>query len=391
MSVQIKVPTLGESITEATVGKWLKKEGDSFQIDEPLVEIETEKITLEVSAPSAGVLKKIEVHEGKDVAVGGVLGLITESLDQQNLSKQDNDIKLNENYESNNKKILTPSVKKIVDENNIDVSKIPLSREDGRITKGDVINFLNKDKSILENPGDHKNKKQPEEIVRMSKIRQTIAARLKEAQNTAAILTTFNEVDMSEIIKIRELKKSSFLDQYGIKLGYMSFFVKAVLSALKDFPAINAEIRNDNIIYKNYYNIGIAVGTENGLVVPVIKDADKLNFGETEKIISELASKAREGRLTIDDLSNGTFTISNGGVYGSMLSTPIINNPQSGILGMHNIQKRAVVFDDQIVIKSMMYLALSYDHRLVDGRESVSFLVSVKNLLENPSKIVLGI
>ena len=399
MSTELIVPTLGESITEATVSKWLKKIGEPFEIDEPLVEIETDKITVEVPAPSAGVLSKIKVKEGKDVSIGGVLGIISESdgttppkekkQSQTKVVKEDTTkTKPDPNNQSNLKKDskLSPSVKKILEENNLDSSKVNSSREDGRLTKADVMEHLN-------NPSKNNNKTtaEREKIVPMSKIRRTIATRLKEAQNTAAILTTFNEVDMSEIIKVREVKKEDFMERYGIKLGFMSFFVKASVMALQEFSAVNAEIRDENIIYKNHFDIGIAVGTEKGLVVPVLKNADKMTFGDIEKQIVELSTKAKEGTLTMDDLSGGTFTISNGGVYGSMLSTPIINYPQSGILGMHNIIKRAVVVDDEIVIRPMMYLAFSYDHRIIDGKESVGFLVKLKELLESPSAIVLGI
>jgi len=399
MSTELIVPTLGESITEATVSKWLKKIGEPFEIDEPLVEIETDKITVEIPAPSAGVLSKIKVKEGKDVSIGGVLGIISESngttppkekkQSQTKVVKEDTTkTKPDPNNQSNLKKDskLSPSVKKILEENNLDSSKVNSSREDGRLTKADVMEHLN-------NPSKN-NKKSTmgkEEIVPMSKIRRTIATRLKEAQNTAAILTTFNEVDMSEIIKVREAKKEDFMERYGVKLGFMSFFVKASVMALQEFSAVNAEIRDENIIYKNHYDIGIAVGTEKGLVVPVLKNADKMTFGDIEKQINELSSRAKKGTLTMDDLSGGTFTISNGGVYGSMLSTPIINRPQSGILGMHNILKRAVVVEDEIVIRPMMYLAFSYDHRIIDGKESVGFLVKIKELLENPSSIILGI
>jgi 2-oxoglutarate dehydrogenase E2 component (dihydrolipoamide succinyltransferase) len=399
MSTELIVPTLGESITEATVSKWLKKIGEPFEIDEPLVEIETDKITVEVPAPSAGVLSKIKVKEGKDVSIGGVLGIISESKgttppkekkqSQTKVVKEDTTkTKPDLNNQSNLKKDskLSPSVKKILEENNLDSSKVNSSREDGRLTKADVMEHLN-------NPSTN-NKKSTvgkEEIVPMSKIRRTIAIRLKEAQNTAAILTTFNEVDMSEIIKVREAKKEDFMERYGVKLGFMSFFVKASVMALQEFSAVNAEIRDENIVYKNHFDIGIAVGTEKGLVVPVLINADKMTFGDIEKQIVELSSKAKKGTLTMDDLSGGTFTISNGGVYGSMLSTPIINRPQSGILGMHNILKRAVVVEDEIVIRPMMYLAFSYDHRIIDGKESVGFLIKIKELLENPSAIVLGI
>ena len=398
--MELIVPTLGESITEATVSKWLKKVGDSFDADEPLVEIETDKITVEVPAPSAGSITEIKVEEGVDVNIGGVLALLGDQKTSNTPSTSKNvpkketvieekkDEKPSKEVETSpvggNQK-LSPSVQKMIAENDLSPDKIPSSRTDGRLTKGDVFNFMS-------NPSKKtSSSKEREEVVRMSKIRKTIATRLKESQNTAAILTTFNEVDMSEIMKVRESKKEDFVERYGVKLGFMSFFVKAVVSSLEEFPAVNAEIREENIIYKNHFDIGIAVGTEKGLVVPVLKDADTMTFGDIEKNIVELSTKAKEGSLTMDDLTGGTFTISNGGVYGSMLSTPIINRPQSGILGMHNIQKRAVVVDDEIVIRPMMYLAFSYDHRIIDGKESVGFLVSIKNLLENPSKLILGV
>ena len=398
--MELIVPTLGESITEATVSKWLKKVGDSFDADEPLVEIETDKITVEVPAPSAGSITEIKVEEGVDVNIGGVLALLGDQKTSNSSSaskdatkkeaviEEIKEEKLNKEVEiapvGNNAK-LSPSVQKLIAENDLSVDKIPSSRTDGRLTKGDVFSFMNNPNSKSSSS------KEREEVVKMSKIRKTIATRLKESQNTAAILTTFNEVDMSEIMKVRESKKEDFVERYGVKLGFMSFFVKAVVSSLQEFPAVNAEIREENIIYKNHFDIGIAVGTEKGLVVPVLKDADTMTFGDIEKNIVELSTKAKEGSLTMDDLTGGTFTISNGGVYGSMLSTPIINRPQSGILGMHNIQKRAVVVDDKIVIRPMMYLAFSYDHRIIDGKESVGFLVSIKNLLENPSKLILGV
>ena len=399
MSIELIVPTLGESITEATVSKWLKKVGESFEADEPLVEIETDKITVEVSAPSAGVLSEITVQEGKDVNIGGVLGIIGDATEitssKEHNSSEPKVVKeegketktkstKNVNLESNTK--LSPSVKKILEENNLNASQIKASRDDGRLVKADVMEHL---KNPLKNT--KKSNEGREEIVPMSKIRRTIATRLKEAQNTAAILTTFNEVDMSEIMKVREAKKEDFMERYDVKLGFMSFFVKASVTALQEYSAVNAEIRDDNIVYKNHFDIGIAVGTEKGLVVPVLKNADDMTFGEIEKQIVALSSKAKKGTLTMDDLSGGTFTISNGGVYGSMLSTPIINRPQSGILGMHNILKRAVVVDDEIVIRPMMYLAFSYDHRIIDGKESVGFLIKMKELLENPSSIILGI
>ena len=287
------------------------------------------------------------------------------------------------NKNENNK--LSPSVKKLIEENHLSANQILPTRSDGRLTKEDVMNFIKTSSSSLQSS------KEREEIVKMSKIRKTIATRLKESQNTAAILTTFNEVDMSEITKVRESKKEDFLERYNVKLGIMSFFVKAVVQSLQEFPAVNAEIRDENIIYKNHFDIGIAVGTEKGLVVPVLKNADTMSFGDIEQKIVELSTKAKDGSLTMEDLTGGTFTISNGGIYGSMLSTPIINRPQSGILGIHNIQKRAVVIDDEIVIRPMMYLAFSYDHRIIDGKESVGFLVSIKQLLENPSQLILGV
>ena len=398
MTVELIVPTLGESITEATVSKWLKKVGEPFNVDEPLVEIETDKITVEVPAPQAGSLSEIKAKEGTDIQIGGILGIIGDSNGSKKIQTNETknvepkkekiveqniweDKKINQN---NNK--LSPSVKKMLEENHLDASSVKTQRDDGRITKEDILNHLEEKNTLKkQKPTDR------EEIVPMSKIRQTIATRLKESQNTAAILTTFNEVDMSAIIEIREKKNDDFKERYGVKLGFMSFFVKAVVMSLQEFPAVNAEIRENNIVYKNHFDIGIAVGTEKGLVVPVLTNADEMTFGDIEQKIVELSDKAKEGSLTMDDLSGGTFTISNGGVYGSMLSTPIINRPQSGILGMHNIQKRAVVVDDEIVARPMMYLAFSYDHRIIDGKESVGFLVKIKSLLENPSKIVLGI
>ncbi len=396
MSTELIVPTLGESITEATVSKWLIKIGDNFEADQPLVEIETDKITVEVPAPYAGSLKEIKVKEGADINIGGILGILDESKGQKarstNIKEQNNqaipniktETKENHQVDANSNKS-SPSARKMAEENNINIQDIKSSRSDGRINKEDVVKHINSSGK------DSRISSEREEIVKMSKIRQTISKRLKEAQNTAAILTTFNEVDMSQIMEIRNSKNKDFQERYEVKLGLMSFFVKAVTESLKEFPAVNAEIKDENIIYKNHFDIGIAVGTEKGLVVPVLKDADTMNFGQIEKSIIDLSTKAKDGKLSMDDLSGGTFTISNGGVYGSMLSTPIINRPQSGILGMHNIQKRAVVVDDEIVIRPMMYVALSYDHRIIDGKESVGFLVSIKKLLENPSQLVLGI
>jgi len=405
MSAELKVPTLGESITEATVSKWLKKIGEPFDVDEPLVEIETDKITVEVPAPQAGSLSEIKVKEGSDINIGGVLGIIADSNDSGKI-KSDQIKKSKQNEKKDSEKNITvseqgvkesittsneitklsPSVKKMIEENNLDANSISTKRDDGRLTKEDILIHLEGKSSVKKQKTAER-----EEVVKMSKIRQTIAMRLKDSQNTAAILTTFNEVDMSGIIEIREKKNDDFKDRYGVKLGFMSFFVKAVVMSLQEFPAVNAEIRKNNIVFKNHFDIGIAVGTEKGLVVPVLKNADDMTFGDIEKTIVELSTKAKEGSLTMDDLTGGTFTISNGGVYGSMLSTPIINRPQSGILGMHNIQKRAIVIEDEIVIRPMMYLAFSYDHRIIDGKESVGFLVNIKTLLENPSKILLGI
>ena len=396
MSTELIVPTLGESITEATVSKWLINIGDSFEADQPLVEIETDKITVEVPAPHAGSLKEIKVKEGTDINIGGILGILDESkgdkLSSPKIKKQNNEVKPNIEKEKKenpqvdaNSNKSSPSARKMAKENNISIQDIKSSRFDGRINKEDVVKHINSSGK------DSRTSSEREEIVKMSKIRQTISKRLKEAQNTAAILTTFNEVDMSQIMEIRNSKNKEFQERYEVKLGFMSFFVKAVTESLKEFPAVNAEIKDENIIYKNHFDIGIAVGTEKGLVVPVLKDADTMNFGQIEKSIIDLSTKAKDGTLSMDDLSGGTFTISNGGVYGSMLSTPIINRPQSGILGMHNIQKRAVVVDDEIVIRPMMYVALSYDHRIIDGKESVGFLVKVKELLEDPSELVLGI
>ena len=372
MSTELIVPTLGESITEATVSKWLINIGDSFEADQPLVEIETDKITVEVPAPHAGSLKEIKVKEGTDINIGGILGILDESKGEKlgsiKIKEQHNEVKPNIDKEKKenlqvdaNFNKSSPSARKMAEENNISIQDIKSSRSDGRINKEDVLKHINSSGK------DARASSEREEIVKMSKIRQTITKRLKEAQNTAAILTTFNEVDMSQIMEIRNSKNKEFQERYEVKLGFMSFFVKAVTESLKEFPAVNAEIKDENIIYKNHFDIGIAVGTEKGLVVPVLKDADTMNFGQIEKSIIELSTKAKDGTLSMDDLSGGTFTISNGGVYGSMLSTPIINRPQSGILGMHNIQKRAVVVDDEIVIRPIMYLALSYDHRIIDG------------------------
>ena len=412
MSVEIKVPSLGESVVEATVAKWYKNEGDSVSVDEPLLELETDKVTLEVPSPSNGCIQKINAEEGSTVEVGAILGSIDENASIEQKVKQSEpvneksvttpekiileEIKSPPKEEmpiqidnSNNQK-LSPAVRKIAAEKNININTVTSSREDGRITKSDVINYQNIEKQ--ENtPQTIRQTDKREERVPMSRLRQTIAKRLKDAQNNAAMLTTFNEVDMSELIKTRNDHKSEFEKKYGVKLGFMSFFVKACITALRDIPEVNAEIENNDVIYKNFYNIGVAVGTDQGLVVPVVKDADKKSLVEVEKEIYQLGQKARSGQLSIEDMQGGTFTISNGGVYGSLMSTPILNPPQSGILGMHKIEERPIAIDGEITIRPMMYLALSYDHRIVDGKGAVTFLVRVKEGLEDPSRLLLGV
>ena len=412
MSVEIKVPSLGESVVEATVAKWYKNEGDSVSVDEPLLELETDKVTLEVPSPSNGCIQKINAEEGSTVEVGAILGSIDENASIEQKVKQSEPVNeksvttpekiIPEEVKSptkeeipiqidnlNNQK-LSPAVRKIAAEKNININTVTSSREDGRITKSDVINYQNIEKQ--ENtPQKIRQTDKREERVPMSRLRQTIAKRLKDAQNNAAMLTTFNEVDMSELIKTRNDHKSEFEKKYGVKLGFMSFFVKACITALRDIPEVNAEIENNDVIYKNFYNIGVAVGTDQGLVVPVVKDADKKSLVEVEKEIYQLGQKARSGQLSIEDMQGGTFTISNGGVYGSLMSTPILNPPQSGILGMHKIEERPIAIDGEIKIRPMMYLALSYDHRIVDGKGAVTFLVRVKEGLEDPSRLLLGV
>ena len=428
MSEKILVPVLGESITEATVSKWLKNEGDPVEADEPLVELETDKVNLEVPSPVSGVLTKINSKNGSVVEVGADLGSVSES---ENKSKENQEIKkiqptvkvdkdnlideddkneemevFQENVEEEKPLVLTeevkplkvevetkidetlsPAVRKIVTENKIDISSVKGSGKDGRVLKGDLINLM----GVNPPPSERKIKYGQEERIKMTRLRQTIAKRLKQAQDNAALLTTFNEVDMSNVMAMRKENQDDFQNRYGVKLGFMSFFVKASIVALKNFPAINAEIEGDTIVYKNYYNISFAVGTEKGLVVPVLKNADELSFADIEKNIKEISEKAKNGKLTIEDLQGGTFTISNGGVYGSMLSTPILNLPQSGVLGMHNIVDRPHIVDGEIKIRPIMYLALSYDHRIIDGKESVSFLKMIKENLENPRRLFLDI
>ena len=433
MSEKILVPTLGESITEATVAKWLKNEGDNVQADEPIVELETDKVNLEVPSPINGVLSEINSKDGSIVEVGALLGSISSNnvqfdkkkdiqLKQEsnvvNLETEKKVPKIFEEKENTTKtpeeplifeeepliltneikkeesdlivksnQILSPAVRKIATENNIDIEKVKGSGKDGRILKGDLINMM----GVSPKPSERKIKHGQEERIKMTRLRQTIAKRLKQAQENAALLTTFNEVDMTNIMEMRKENQEDFQNRYGIKLGFMSFFVKACVAALKTFPSVNAEVEEDEIIYKNYYNISFAVGTEKGLVVPVLRDADELSFADIEKKIKTISEKARDGKLAIEDLQGGTFTISNGGVYGSMLSTPILNLPQSGVLGMHNIVERPMVVDGEIKIRPIMYLALSYDHRIIDGKESVSFLKMVKENLEDPRRLFLNI
>ena len=412
MTIEIKVPSLGESVVEATVAKWYKKEGDAVALDEPLLELETDKVTLEVPAPSNGQIEKISASEGSTVEVGAILGLIDENASAQDQVKKPKSVSKEPESipeEKTTKQVdtvsmpeitiqnevldipkLSPAVRKISAEKNIDINNLVSSREDGRITKADVLNTQNVEK-LDTKPQLTKELDEREERVPMSRLRQTIAKRLKDAQNNAAMLTTFNEVDMGELIKTRNDHKAEFEKKYGIKLGFMSFFVKACITALRDIPEVNAEIEETDVIYKNFYNIGVAVGTDQGLVVPVVKNADQKSLVEIEKEIYQLGQKARSGQLSIDEMQGGTFTISNGGVYGSLMSTPILNPPQSGILGMHKIEERPIVISGEIVARPMMYLALSYDHRIVDGKGAVTFLVRVKESLEDPSRILLGV
>ena len=427
MSEKILVPVLGESITEATISKWLKNEGDVVEADEPIVELETDKVNLEVPSPVSGVLTKINSKDGSSVEVGALLGLVSENgggnLEKTKIKKiepkieENNVIKLEtqkdepeifdkkeevdekplvltneiqKEEKSQNLKTdqsLSPAVRKIVSEKKIDIKSIKGSGKDGRILKSDLINLM----GVNPPPLERKVKHGQEERIKMTRLRQTIAKRLKQAQENAALLTTFNEVDMTNVMEMRKENQEDFKNRYSIKLGFMSFFVKACVVALKNFPAVNAEIEGDEIIYKNYYNISFAVGTEKGLVVPVLKGADELSFADIEKNIKQISEKAKDGKLAIDDLQGGTFTISNGGVYGSMLSTPILNLPQSGVLGMHNIVDRPIAINGEIKIRPIMYLALSYDHRIIDGKESVSFLKMIKESLENPRRLFLDI
>jgi len=448
MSNQILVPSLGESITEATVSKWLKQVGEKVDSDEPLVELETDKVNVEVPSPLSGTLSSIKVKEGDTVEVGALLGLVNEKKsDSVKIVKTESEDKDQQSYippkiakkknivkettkkskkisskkqealtlvdESGNgalildtlvdedvngvkeekyippktRKNLSPAVRKIIEENKIDISTLEGTGKDGRIAKGDLLNLMGN----IPLPSKRRSTHGPEERVKMTRLRLTIAKRLKEAQDSAAMLTTFNEVDMQNIIQMKQDYKEDFQKKYSIKLGFMSFFAKACVVALKNFPAVNAEIEGNHIIYKNYYNISIAIGTDRGLVVPVLKKVDELSFADIERNIFLLSEKAREGKITINDLQGGTFTISNGGIYGSMLSTPILNPPQTGILGMHNIVERPVVIKGNIVIRPIMYLALSYDHRIIDGKEAVSFLKTVKECLQEPRRLFLDL
>ena len=438
MAIQIMVPPLGESVTEATVSRWLKKVGDGVAVDEPIAELETDKVTLEVPAPAAGVIATHAVAEGETVAAGAMIATLeegaapaasqtpadpppeapaqapTQTTPTQTPAQpptQAAPAPVAAAPAQASDPALSPAVRRLVEENNLNPATIPATGKDGRLTKGDVLKAIENAGGVTASasqgaaPLQQSSQQAPqqaraidpvrEERQPMTKLRKVIAQRLKSAQNTAAMLTTFNEVDMSAVMALRAEYKDSFEKSYGVRLGFMSFFIKAAVAALREFPAVNAEISGDDIIYKNYYNIGIAVGSPQGLVVPVLKDADVISFAETEASINAFGEKARSGQLSMEDMSGGTFTITNGGVYGSMLSTPILNPPQSGILGMHNIQKRAVVISDKagdrVEIRPVMYLALSYDHRIIDGREAVSFLVRIKNMIEDPRRLLLGL
>ncbi|MDF3818275.1 2-oxoglutarate dehydrogenase complex dihydrolipoyllysine-residue succinyltransferase [Leptospira sp. 96542] len=407
MPIEIKVPEMGESVTEATISAWTKKEGDAVKTDEVLAILETDKVSLEIPSPVTGVLKSIAKNVGDVVHVRDVLGSIEEGAvaavtastpapaKQEAVATAPNNGKINDE--------LPPAVRKMVEENKLDITKIAGTGRNGQITKEDVVLFMEKGSASTGAPKQTPSPEIPkavvqntnagprETVVPMTKLRQTIASRLVQAQHTAAILTTFNEVDMSPIMELRSKYKDKFKDTHGVGLGFMSLFTKAVVAALKTYPAINAEIRGTDIVYKNYYDIGVAVGGPKGLVVPIVRSADLLSFAGIEQEIARLAGKVKDGKISLEDMEGGTFSISNGGVYGSMMSTPILNPPQSGILGMHNIVKRAVVVNDQIVIRPMMYLALSYDHRIVDGKEAVQFLVKIKEMVEDPARLLFEV
>lgn len=395
MNIEIIVPSLGESVSEAAIAKWHKKQGDAVKVDELLLELETEKVTLEVNALSSGVISKILKNEGDTVYVGESVGQITEGEASSVASPSTLDKEIKQQPASTNKVDVPPSVQRLVSENKLQLVDIKGTGREGRVTKGDVLEFINtplaKETELPVIANVVRTNEGMVERVKMSRLRKTIADRLKQSQNTAAILTTFNEIDMLKVINLRMQYREEFEKKHKVKLGFMSFFVKATIEALKAVPSVNAEIEGDEILYKNYYDIGVAVGTEQGLVVPIVRQADKLSFAKVEKEIAGLGKKAREGKLSMSDLSGGTFTISNGGVYGSLLSTPIINPPQSGILGLHKTEERAVVVNGKIEIRPMMYVALSYDHRIIDGKEAVTFLVKIKELIENPEKLLLNL
>ena len=415
MNVEIKVPALGESITEATVARWFKAPGEAVAADEPIVELETDKVTLEVPAPSGGTLAEVRAGEGVNVEVGAVLGLIAECAAAKPAAAKVEPRSMPVAASSAAAPV-SPAVRKLLEEHHLEPDRIPATGKGGRITKGDVLRMIENAEpkappatapalrvvptpeeapAIAKAPPSAPGAPRPdagrEQRVRMTRLRKRIAERLKEAQNTAAILTTFNEVDMSAVVALRKLYRDAYEKKHGVRLGFMSFFVKAAISALREIPAVNAEIDGDDIVYKNYYHVGVAVGSPQGLVVPVLRDADTLGFAGIEKGINALAIKARDGKLALEDLTGGTFTISNGGIYGSLLSTPIINPPQAGILGMHKIQERPMVVDGGIEARPMMYLALSYDHRVIDGREAVTFLVRIKEAIEDPQRLLLDI
>jgi 2-oxoglutarate dehydrogenase E2 component (dihydrolipoamide succinyltransferase) len=401
MTKEIRVPALGESVSEATIAKWFRSEGEAVKVDEPLVELETDKVTVEVPAPASGKLASIAAKPGSTVNVGALLGAIDEGAGGAKHAAAPA-VKKIEAAPIKAAGPLSPAVRKIVAETKVDTAAIAGTGKDGRLTKGDVIEPLAKPAVeaktvadvrpvVVPPPATPAPQGEREERVHMSRLRQTIARRLKDAQNTAAMLTTFNEVDMGAVMGVRNHYKEVFEKKHGVKLGFMSFFVKAVIQALQEIPAVNAEIDGEDIVYKNYYNIGIAVGTDKGLVVPVLRDADHMSFATIEKTIADLGRRARDGQLQIADMQGGTFTITNGGIYGSLMSTPILNAPQSGILGMHKIQERPVAAAGQVTIRPMMYLALSYDHRIVDGKEAVTFLVRVKDGLEDPQRALLDL
>lgn len=402
MSVEIKVPALGESVSEATIAKWHKKEGEAVERDELLLELETEKVTLEVNAPASGAIESLKKKEGDTVTVDEIVGSIKEgasgSASPKAAAPKTEAAPVPAPAASSasggmrQTEMLPPSASRIVAENSLDPNSIQGTGKAGRITKIDAVNAAKSGPAPAVAASSAPAQAGPrEERIKMTRLRKTIAQRLKDSQNTAAILSTFNEIDMSHVIAVRKAYKDSFQKKYGVKLGFMSFFVKAVVGALKEVPAVNAMIDGDDLVYRHYCDIGVAVGTEQGLVVPVLRDVEHKSFAEIEQEIAAYGKKAREGKISMADLSGGTFTVSNGGVYGSLLSTPIINPPQSGILGMHKTQERPVAIDGKVEIRPMMYIALSYDHRIIDGKEAVTFLVRVKEFIENPERLLLGI